>query len=871
MSGSIITVTNTNDSGAGSLRQAILDAGTDPDVCINFDEDLKGQTITLQNYLLIDSGQDIMITGDVDGDGEIDITISGDANGNGVRDFGDTRFMKVESGATAHLDYLALIESYTRNSFDAADSNISDAAANITNYGDMTISNSLIADNVAQSDDYLPVRKIRAATVYTAVESLTDPRSSLTVTDTLFEDNKAYGGDAFYGGGQNPVAPEAVAGILQVYSDLTITRTGFGGTAEGGLTYGAKNGSNAVVGVRKYGGGDLTGPDGLIQIGIQPGSTATPGAPQGTGSAASGTIGVLGAPASGNTLVTGEAGTSGNDTLSGGGEGTAKLILAFGDNDVISSGNENDTIFGGAGDDFIAIGSIAASNTNAVRAYGDAGNDRIGVYDANGVHTFSGGRGVDTLNFLLAGDASAGITVNLSTTSAQQVDANLTATITGIENLIGTGNNDLLTGDGQANNIDGVFGKDTIDGGGGDDTIAGAYGGTQGDEIILSGGAGADVLLVQGGETLARGAGGEGSLDEDFDTISFAKFQSGVDDPTQAFGVNFSLQLDGQRQIFRSDGSEGGGAVTIEQIEGVIGSGQDDTLTAATFEANRLDGGDGGDVLNAASAGDTLSGGGGNDTLNGTGARDLLQGGADNDSLVGGGNADTMQGGGGVDRLIGGGGADEMLGGAQNDRMFGGNGVDDMRGGGGGDVMKGGGGGDEMRGDGGSDNLAGEGGKDRLIGGGGGDTISGGGDNDTIVGGGGSDRMTGGAGADRLSAGAGADTLTGGGGADQFIFAPRQGVNLVRDFQNGVDKIKISGVSNFGQLNISEAQGDAIIRFKQTTIRLDGVDSDLVDRSDFIFGRSGAEKPAAPNAGPDPAPDDDPLIAFLGMGADDLL
>ena len=93
MSGSIITVTNTNDSGAGSLRQAILDAGTDPDVCINFDEDLKGQTITLQNYLLIDSGQDIMITGDVDGDGEIDITISGDANGNGTVDIADPGFL----------------------------------------------------------------------------------------------------------------------------------------------------------------------------------------------------------------------------------------------------------------------------------------------------------------------------------------------------------------------------------------------------------------------------------------------------------------------------------------------------------------------------------------------------------------------------------------------------------------------------------------------------------------------------------------------------------------------------------------------------------------------------------------------------------
>jgi hypothetical protein len=56
----IITVTNTNDSGPGSLRQALLDAN-DGDT-VNFDPSLNGQTITLTSAeLVIDT--DVTILG----------------------------------------------------------------------------------------------------------------------------------------------------------------------------------------------------------------------------------------------------------------------------------------------------------------------------------------------------------------------------------------------------------------------------------------------------------------------------------------------------------------------------------------------------------------------------------------------------------------------------------------------------------------------------------------------------------------------------------------------------------------------------------------------------------------------------------------
>ena len=120
----------------------------------------------------------------------------------------------------------------------------------------------------------------------------------------------------------------------------------------------------------------------------------------------------------------------------------------------------------------------------------------------------------------------------------------------------------------------------------------------------------------------------------------------------------------------------------------------------------------------------------------------------------------------------------------------------------------------------------------------------------------------------RLIAGGGDDRLTGGAGADRFVFTPKDGFNFVTDFRNGIDKIGIKGVGGFGALNITEVAGDTVIKFLGTTIRLDGVDSDLIDQRDFVFGRLAAEKPAAAAATPEP---EDDAFAFLNWGADVLL
>src|SRR5690606_22258042 len=83
------TVYNTNDSGSGSLRQAILNANTNPDAnTITFADNLEGETITLTSGELIIS-EDLTI----DADGQ-NITVSGNNS---------SRVFLINSGTTVEM------------------------------------------------------------------------------------------------------------------------------------------------------------------------------------------------------------------------------------------------------------------------------------------------------------------------------------------------------------------------------------------------------------------------------------------------------------------------------------------------------------------------------------------------------------------------------------------------------------------------------------------------------------------------------------------------------------------------------------------------------------------------------------------------
>ena len=202
-------------------------------------------------------------------------------------------------------------------------------------------------------------------------------------------------------------------------------------------------------------------------------------------------------------------------------------------------------------------------------------------------------------------------------------------------------------------------------------------------------------------------------------------------------------------------------------------------------------------------------------SVTGGGGDDILRGGPDGDNFAGANGADIMRGGQGEDIIEGQAGDDIVTGDRDDDVVTGGAGDDIVRGGAGDDLTDGGAGNDRVIGDRGDDDVRG---------------------------GAGNDAVKGGLGDDRISGGAGTDNLFGNGGADVFVFETGDGIAIVKDFENNVDRIDLSGapVSSFQEVSsiVAEAaSGGVLLEFgggdllilRQTQI------GDL-SADDFIFG-----------------------------------
>lgn len=283
---------------------------------------------------------------------------------------------------------------------------------------------------------------------------------------------------------------------------------------------------------------------------------------------------------------------------------------------------------------------------------GGAGGDIIS--GRGGKDILDGGVGIDTVDFsYLGAGQNLVLTLGALTVSTGVVAKTSTSGIAGdvdgvanFENAVGGDGNDKLTGNAGAN---------TIEGGGGDDRLSGMAG-----NDTLDGGDGNDVL---------EGGAGDDTLDggADSDTASYA---------TATVGVSVDLTQQGAAQ-----NTVGAGNDTLNDIENLIGSKKNDTLTGDGND-NTIEGGLGDDTLSGGAntaAGDTLSyaaataavtfnlalqggqqstGGGGKDTA--TGFENLI-GGKGNDKLTGDAAANIIKGGAGNDTINAGDGSDTII------------------------------------------------------------------------------------------------------------------------------------------------------------------------------------------------------------------
>jgi Ca2+-binding RTX toxin-like protein len=525
----------------------------------------------------------------------------------------------------------------------------------------------------------------------------------------------------------------------------------------------------------------------------------------------------------GRVLFFGDLG-GGNDTVRGGGgddelrggPGADDLNGAAGD-DVLDGGTGTDVLRGGNGSDrlFIAGGDTA---------YGGADDDIVIAKGPVPPVKVDGGLGYDSLQVLASLDLSTSLLWNLErlevdaldtatqvtlkagqlggfeevaaapgrTTVSLALSAGGTADIHAAASLstlaiqgstsrdhISLHDNDLTrfvftpasTSDASTDVIRGGGGNDDIDGGRGNDT--------------LEGGAGNDILT-----------GGAGT-----DWASYA---------TASAGVTVSLALAGAQN------TAGAGVDTLSGFENLRGSEHADRLTGSSGN-NVIDGLGGHDILNGGGGHDILTGGDGNDALDGGGGFDWANyadaGSGVTVSLEARGAQNTV--GAGIDTLVG---IERLRGSNHDDTLIGDGSANILEGLNGNDLLDGAGGWDTVTyanaSSGVTVSLTASG--PQGTGGAGIDILR---NVEALTGSRHDDTLTGNDRGNTLSGGGGDDVLTGLGGKDVFVFAPRGGSDLIIDFLDGSDRLRVTGFGTSFD-STEEVIGAGVARGGDTVITL---------------------------------------------------
>ncbi|CAN7316275.1 calcium-binding protein [Caulobacter sp. LjRoot300] len=410
--------------------------------------------------------------------------------------------------------------------------------------------------------------------------------------------------------------------------------------------------------------------------------------------------------------------------------------------------------------------------------------------------------------------------------------------LAGDDVLYGLAGDDTLQGGDGNDFLFGAEGADTLDGGAGDDALQGDDG-----NDALNGGAGYDTVITGSlfGETvinLTTGTGTDGGGGADSYSSIEHLILAGVGTVTgSAANEWFETPVAGGG----TDANIGGdfSPVTFD------GAGGDDILTGGLGD-DHLIGGDGADILTGGRGGDTVEGGTGDDLIYG-GFRgdDKFRG----DDFLAGRDSDTLDYSRHTGRIsINGYGtgfsivkfdaAGEVVG--QDDakgieRLIGSSGDDVLMGMSGGPVV--------VEGGAGNDSLAFGRASNGTLDGGDGDDVLGGWNNpDILIGGAGNDVLAGGGFADRLTGGAGADVFLYDGISDSSLAGGVDGIDLITDFQTGVDKVELQDGNGVLAVELSSRDGvhtvlNAYAPGEAMEIHLTG----QVAYSDLVFGGAASQ------------------------------
>ncbi|MDZ8222531.1 DUF4347 domain-containing protein [Nostoc sp. ChiVER01] len=687
-------VTNTNDSGSGSLRQAILNAnatvGADTITFAGVFTDATPDIITLT------SGK-LSITNDITilGTGASNLIVSGN-NSSGV-------FEISGSGTDASIDGLKIANANdplgsillnSNTSLSLTNSTVSDnkgEVGGIFNRGTLSLTGTTVSSNRGSS--------LGGGIFNKGNLSLTN--STVSSNNANVRYNTAYGGGIFN------------IGKVSINNSTVSNNNAFAS----GLNRGGPDPYPS------YGGGIYN--SGTIDIISS--TVSGNGAADGGGISNSGTFSLINSTVSDNSVYYTGGGilnsgtlTLTNDTI------TNNIAEGFSYNGVLGNGggvvNNGGNVI--VGDTIIAGNSYTVypddpRDTGFSRDvsgnFTDAGNNLIG--DNTGSTSFTtstlvGTRtnpidprlsplqnnGGTTFTNALLGDSPAinsgnnaliraGITTDQRGAGFNRISKG-TVDIGALEfnGLNGTNGADNLVGKNYGDIINAQAGNDTITGNEGNDILTGGGGK---DKFVYNLGDGVDTITDFGG--LGKGSNPSAAIIAEVDTLKFqgagltarnlllnqnsnnleVTFEGVADD--KVILQNFPLEnlenvsavgnilFNGQTSI-----SESFDVFDANSTQNAISN--KNTVTFLNDLNNNINGFD--------NSADVINGQGGDDRIDGKSGNDLLRGGAGKDTLLGGDGNDTLLGGDGNNSLIGGAGNDMLIGGDFSDTLTGGSGND---------------------------------------------------------------------------------------------------------------------------------------------------------------------------------------------------